>query len=173
MKFRNFFDFNASIIFIGFARACGKMASRLLVGRCVSRWLWTSTRVAVPTFRRTVSISTCYAPNKSSVWSARGNSALKRVSLLKRNYAAEGLTVEELQERLLNTIKLFDKVNPEKVGFRCLFVRILKCDDCWFAFITHTHKHTHTQTHTTPHTPRTQTQTHPHTVGAHGCTLYK
>ena len=100
----------------------------------MSRWLCASTRVAVPTFRRTISIPACYVPNRSSLWSVRGNSAQKRVSLLKRNYAAEGLTVEELQERLLNTIKLFDKVNPEKVGIqRCfgsLFVTILKSDDC-------------------------------------------
>jgi NADH dehydrogenase (ubiquinone) 1 alpha/beta subcomplex 1 len=52
----------------------------------------------------------------------------QRAFLLRRTFAAGGLTVEELQERLLNTIKLFDKVNPEKVHMDAHFINDLGLD---------------------------------------------
>ena len=42
-----------------------------------------------------------------------------------RGVASEGLTAQELEDRVLNVLKLFDKVNPEKA--RCQMEQSITC----------------------------------------------
>ncbi len=71
--------------------------------------------------------ASCRVENKSvSKWTVR-----PLPLLLSRGFAAEGLTVEELKERTVNVLKLFDKVNPEKAR-------------CTHRLHTHTHTYIHT-----------------------------
>ena len=41
-----------------------------------------------------------------------------RLVLPVRGFASEGITVQELEERVINVLKLFDKVNPDKASCR-------------------------------------------------------
>lgn len=50
-----------------------------------------------------------------------------------RGYAEEHtMTLQELEEKVVNVLKLFDKVNPEKVGHDCMnyLVHTRSCVSC-------------------------------------------
>ena len=51
-------------------------------------------------------------------WSSSSltRATIEHLNVLGRRYSGETLTVQELEQRVLNVLKAFDKVNPEKVG---------------------------------------------------------
>ncbi|KAL5474010.1 hypothetical protein EMCRGX_G028580 [Ephydatia muelleri] len=53
---------------------------------------------------------------------------IEHLNVLGRRYSGETLTVHELEQRVLNVLKAFDKVNPEKVTVEAHFVNDLGMD---------------------------------------------
>lgn len=92
------------------------MAARLLC-RVVSRAPVLAFRASLPS--TALDVSSCAARRAALCsWSQRRRLAARRPALLQPRFASgsAGLTAADLQEGLLNTLKLFDKVDPDKVA---------------------------------------------------------
>lgn len=79
-------------------------------------------RIAAVQPRNTGLLTPCrnllVAPSRSSSSSYLTRSTTEHLNVLGRRYSGETLNVHELEQRVLNVLKAFDKVNPEKVGAR-------------------------------------------------------
>lgn len=63
-------------------------------------------------------------------WSSSSltRATIEHLNVLGRRYSGETLTVQELEQRVLNVLKAFDKVNPEKVTVEAHFMNDLGMD---------------------------------------------